>query len=110
MPGTNHLKTSKSIRNAGAGHFVLASLLLLLLFITFNLNLSATDISFAAGGMSSAPTRNNVRISDEAIASRVAASGGVLLGDYGSFKVFKVGDAALAELAGQPGVEDVSEQ
>src|SRR5689334_17525256 len=89
------------------------SVLRLCLFISLSLlTIPFADV-FAAETQSAAATftpraRYKLRISAPAIAAQVAASGGVLVGDYGSFQIFKVNDAVFAQFAGQLNVENVS--
>jgi hypothetical protein len=91
------------------------SVLRLCLFICLLLPPISLANVFAAENQSAAAAftsraRYKLRISAPATAAQVAASGGALIGDYGNFKLFKVDDAVLAQFAGQPNVEDVSEQ
>src|SRR4051812_36755016 len=81
---------------------------------TLTLFLVAGPRSTAAGnaGMAHVPAvrRHKLRIADPTMAEQVAARGGTLVADYGSFQCFNTDEATAIDFSGRQGVEEVTEQ
>ena len=85
-----------------------------LLFITFVFGIFCAAQMFGAEiqaiGPSAPALRYKLRVSDRSVASQLYSSDAALIADYGSFQLLRVNETVVAEYAGQPGVEDVTEQ
>src|SRR4051794_17755868 len=81
---------------------------------TLTLFLVAGPRSTAAGNAGTAQVpalrRHKLRIADPTQAEQVAARGGTLVADYGSFQYFNVDETTAIDFSGHQGVEEVTEQ
>src|SRR6266567_6996381 len=87
----------------------LGYLLLLFVWFFFSVQSRCAENNGTSSAASTRRTRK-VRVSDPRRAEELLSRGARLIADYGSFQIFQVDEVLAGAMAGQPGVEDSSEE